>query len=470
MKLTFHGAAGEVTGSAYLVETGGTRFLVDCGMFQGGREADKKNRKPFPFDPASLDFVVLTHAHIDHSGLLPKLCRDGFTGPIHTSTATTELLEIMLKDSAHIHERDAERANRPRKKSSKKPKKQIVPLYTIADAETANNQAIGHDYNEDFSPAQNVRIRLSDAGHILGSAILEIWVSEDETERKLVFSGDLGQPGRPIIRDPQKIEAADYLVVESTYGDRDHKALDPSLDDLLEITRHTLEDKQGNLIVPAFALGRSQELIYYFQHLTCQGHLKDLNIFLDSPMAQAVTRLTMRHLDLFDAEARRLASWHAAGKSSVILKFTETVEESMGLNLIGSGAIILSASGMCTAGRILHHLRHGLPKAQNTVLIAGYQANGTLGRRLVDGASHVNIFGDRIPVNADIRSISGFSAHADRTALMDWVSGFKSPPKQTFVTHGEPDAAEAMRLSLEEQWGSDVLVPEAGKTVELFRP
>jgi len=468
VKLTFHGAAGEVTGSAYLVEADGIRFLVDCGMFQGGREADEKNRRTFPFDPASLDFVVLTHAHIDHSGLLPKLCRDGFSGPIHTSTATTELLEIMLKDSAHIHERDAERANRPSEKSRNKSRGHIAPLYTIADAEIANGQTVGHDYDEEFSPAQCVRIRLRDAGHILGAAILEIWVTEAGTERKLVFSGDLGQPGRPIIRDPQEIETADYLIIESTYGDRDHRALEPSLDDLFEITRHTLEEKGGNLIVPAFALGRSQELIYYFQHLTCQGYLKDLNIFLDSPMAQAVTRLTMRHLDLFDAEARKLANWHAAGKSSVMLKFTETVEDSMSLNLIGSGAIILSASGMCTAGRILHHLRHGLPKTQNTVLITGYQASGTLGRRLVEGASHVNIFGDRVPVNADIQSISGFSAHADRTALMAWRGGFKEHPKRTFVTHGEPAAAEAMRRSLKEKWKSDVCVPKPGETVDLI--
>lgn len=467
MKLTFHGAAGEVTGSAYLVEADGVRFLVDCGMFQGGREADEKNRRAFPFYPASLDFVVLTHAHIDHSGLLPKLCRDGFSGPIHTSTATTELLEIMLKDSANIHERDAERANRSNGKVRRKQRGQVTPLYTIEDADTAISQTVGHEYDVAFSPAENVRIRLRDAGHILGSAILEIWVIEAGIERKLVFSGDLGQPGRPIIRDPQKVETADYLVIESTYGDRDHKALEPSLYDLLEIARYTLEEKRGNLIIPAFALGRSQELIYYFQHLTCQGHLKNLNIFLDSPMAQAVTRLTMRHLDLFDAEARKLANWHAAGKSSVLLKFTESVEDSMSLNLIRSGAIILSASGMCTAGRILHHLRHGLPKAQNTVLIVGYQASGTLGRRLVEGASNVNIFGDRVPVNADIRSISGFSAHADRTALLGWADGFREYPKRTFITHGEPAAAEAMRRCLGGKWESDVSVPEPGETFYL---
>lgn len=469
MKITFHGAAGEVTGSCYLVETSTTRFLVDCGMFQGGSGADKKNRKPFAFDPAGVDFVLLTHAHIDHSGLLPKLCRDGFSGPIFTSEATTELLDIMLRDSAHIHEKDAERASRPRrgKQHGPKTRKHVVPLYTMQDAERALKQLLPYPYTKQFSPAKDVQVKLRDAGHILGSAILEIWIENDGREKKLVFSGDLGQPNRPIIRDPEIISHADYLIVESTYGDRDHKELEPSLEDLLAITSETLEEKKGNLIIPAFALGRSQELIYYFQHLTCQGRLRDLRIFLDSPMAQNVTRLTMQHLDLFDKEARKLEKWYSAGKSSVILNFTETVEESQSINLISSGAIILSASGMCTAGRILHHLRHGLPKANNTVLFAGYQANGTLGRRLIEGAKRVRIFGDDIPVRANIRSISGFSAHADRAALLNWIDGFITPPAHTFITHGEPVAAQAMQEAVTERFGKTVSVPAPGETVTL---
>lgn len=469
MKITFHGATGEVTGSCYLVETRHSLFLVDCGMFQGGKDADKKNRRPFHFDPATVDFVLLTHAHIDHSGLLPKLCRDGFKGPIHTSKATVELLDIMLRDSAHIHEKDAERANRPRKgkHQASKQNKNTSPLYTIEDAEVTQKQAVGHDYHQDFNPSPDVRVCLHDAGHILGSAILEIWVKSSDSEAKIVFSGDLGQPNRPIIRDPERIEHADFLIVESTYGDRDHKALEPSLDDLLSITRETLYEKKGNLIIPAFALGRSQELIYYFQHLTCSAHLENLKIFLDSPMAQSVTRLTMRHLSLFDQEARKLEKWYAAEKSSVILNFTESVQESQAINTIKSGAIILSASGMCTAGRILHHLRHGLPKPNNTVLFAGFQAQGTLGRRLVDGAKRVRIFGDEIPVNAEVRSISGFSAHADRTALLNWIDGFVKPPRHTFVTHGEPDAAKAMSNAVSARFAGRVTIPRSGETIGL---
>lgn len=469
MKISFLGAAREVTGSCYLVETSSTRFLVDCGMFQGGRDAEEKNHQPFSFDPASIDFVLLTHAHIDHSGLLPKLCRDGFSGPIHTSEATTDLLDIMLLDSAHIHEKDAERVNRHRRGQhhSNKNQKHTAPLYTIADAEHAQKQVMPHAYLEEFNPSDDVRVILQDAGHILGSAILEIWVRSADKEKKIVFSGDLGQPSRPIIRDPARIEQADYLIVESTYGDRDHKELQPSLDDLLAITRETLYKKHGNLIIPAFALGRSQELIYYFQHLTCQGHLKNLTVFLDSPMAQKVTRLTMQHLDIFDKEARTLEKWYSAGKSSLNLTFTESVGESQAINMITSGAIILSASGMCTAGRILHHLRYGLPNSNNTVLFAGYQANGTLGRKLVEGASHVRIFGDDIAVRADIRSISGFSAHADRTALLDWIDGLKTSPTRTFITHGETDAANAMCNAVSERFGNTVSIPFAGQTIEL---
>ena len=469
MKITFHGAAGEVTGSCYLVETGQTRFLVDCGMFQGGSDADKKNRRPFPFNPATLDFVLLSHAHIDHSGLLPKLCRDGFKGPIHTSNATVELLDIMLRDSAHIHEKEAERANRPgkRNRNSSKKTKITLPLYTIADAEITQKQTVAQEYHHDFNPSSDVRVCLRDAGHILGSAIIEIWIKSDSAETKIVFSGDLGQPNRPIIRDPEQIEHADFLIVESTYGDRNHKALEPSLNDLLAITRETLYEKKGNLIIPAFALGRSQELIYYFQHMTCIGQLENLKIFLDSPMAQSVTRLTMRHLDLFDKEARKLEKWYSADKSSVILNFTESVEESQSINTIKSGAIILSASGMCTAGRILHHLRHGLPKPNNTVLIAGFQAQGTLGRRLVDGAKRVRIFGDDIPVRADVHTINGFSAHADRTALLNWIDGFAESPKHTFITHGEPDAAKSMSEAVSERFSGRVTIPVPGETVGL---
>ncbi|NOZ65356.1 MAG: MBL fold metallo-hydrolase [Alphaproteobacteria bacterium] len=459
MKVTFLGATGEVTGSCYLVEGDGLRFLVDCGMFQGGRAADAKNRKDFAFVPHDIDFMVLTHAHIDHSGLIPRLCKDGFKGPIYTTEATTELLMIMLRDSANIHEREAERANRKRKNKGHISK----PLYEMADAEASLAQVVPKPYDDIFSPHDNVRIRLRDAGHILGSAILEIWLKDGGGERKITFSGDLGQPGRPILRDPCLINETDYLVVESTYGDRLHKSLQPSLDELVEIIKGRMD--KGNIIVPAFAVGRTQELIYYLYNLTRQGRVKNLTVFLDSPMAQNVTDLTRRHMELFDKEGRQLAEWYARSGHALTLKFTRTVQESMAINSIRSGAIIMSASGMCTAGRILHHLRHGLARPNNTVLITGYQAQGTLGRRLVDGAKTVKIFGDEIAVKARIVTIGGFSAHADQAAILKWLGGFEVAPRQTFITHGEPEASVALSQEIKSRLGWNTVIPVPGQQV-----
>ncbi len=309
MKITFHGAAQEVTGSCTLIETGEVRFLVDCGMFQGGRGADGKNHAPFTFDPGTIDFVLLTHAHIDHSGLLPKLTRHGYTGPIYTSHATADLLDIMLRDSAHIQQSDAERAKRKRRSHKKNGRRQSTdPAYTIEDVEAVLEQVRGLGYDEPTTAHDTVRFQLRDAGHILGSAIIEVWVCEQETERKLVFSGDLGQPDRPILCDPTLIEDADILFVESTYGDRQHKNLDDTIEEFISVVTHTLDDLGGNIIVPAFAVGRTQEIIYYVNHLTRAGKLHNINLFVDSPMATAVTRLTMQHLDLFDAQPRTLAA------------------------------------------------------------------------------------------------------------------------------------------------------------------
>lgn len=463
MNITFHGAAQEVTGSCYLIEHEDVRFLVDCGMFQGGREAEAKNRRSFPFEPSEIDFVIVTHAHIDHCGLLPKLCREGFSGKIYCTDATAELLEIMLRDSAHIQEADAVRANRRRRKSENA----VSPLYGMADAEASLSQLAGYAYDVMFEPGDGVKVRMRDAGHILGSAILEIWLRSGEGERKIVFSGDLGQPGRPILRDPETVDEADYLIVESTYGDRLHQALEPSLDELVDVINHTIKQKKGNVFVPAFAVGRTQELIYYLHHLTCQGRLENLNIFLDSPMAQQVTRLTAQHLEVFDGEARKLAAWRADTPPAVMMKFTESVEESIALNAIRSGAIIIAASGMCTAGRIVHHLRHGLPRAENMVLITGYQAQGTTGRALVDGASSVRIFNEDIPVKAEIRSIGGFSAHGDQNAILNWLSGFKDAPRQTFITHGEPEVSRALQGEISRRFGWRTSVPRAEQIVKL---
>jgi len=469
LKVSFFGAAREVTGSCYLIETGATRFLVECGMVQGGREAPARNRQPFHFDPHSIDFVLLTHAHIDHSGLLPKLTRAGFRGPIYTTAATTDLLAVMLPDSAHIQEADAERARRHRKsrKSSRRAAIDVTPLYTMQDAVDCLQQLRPIAYDEEFTPHADVRIRFRDAGHILGSAILEIWFTEDGTTSKLVMSGDLGQPGRPILRDPALIEEADVLFIESTYGDRTHKDQAATIEEFVQVIEHTLRVKCGNVIVPAFAVGRTQEILYQLHRLAREGRLQDLTIYVDSPMAAAATRITIQHLALFDKAGRDLADWRTAGRGLPLLRFTASVEESMALNRIRAGAIIVSASGMCNAGRIKHHLRHNLGRPECSVLITGFQAQGTLGRRLVDGATRVRIFGEEIAVRASIHTLGGFSAHADQPALLAWASGFQRPPRETFVVHGEESASLALaaRLRAERRW--NVAVPRAGQSVNL---
>jgi len=469
MKITFHGAAQEVTGSCTLVETDAVRFLVDCGMFQGGRGADGKNHAPFEFDPARIDFVLLTHAHIDHSGLLPKLRRHGFTGPVYTSHATADLLDIMLRDSAHIQQSDAERAKQKRRNHNKNGRRQSTePVYTIEDVEAVLEQVCGLTYEEPTSPHDTVRFQLRDAGHILGSAIIEVWVREQDTERKLVFSGDLGQPDRPILCDPTLIEDANILFIESTYGDRQHKNLDDTIEEFISVVTHTLDDLGGNIIVPAFAVGRTQEIIYYVNHLTRAGKLHNINLFVDSPMATAVTRLTMQHLDLFDSQAKSLAMWQANGDGVPHVSFTGSVDESRAINTIQSGAMIVAASGMCTAGRIKHHLRHGLPRPQNAVMITGFQAEGTLGRRLVDGARRVRIFGDDVPVRASIHTLGGFSAHADQAALMAWLSAFEAAPKQTFIMHGEPGSSQALADKINADLGWQTQLPQRGETYVLL--
>jgi metallo-beta-lactamase family protein len=467
MKVTFHGAAREVTGSCYLFETSSTRFLVDCGMFQGGRDEPARNRQPFGFDARALDFVLLTHAHIDHSGLLPKLTRAGYTGPIYTTDATADLLAVMLPDSAHIQEADAERASRRRgsARTTRPATGEAAPAYTMQDAVDCLQQLHPVRYDEDVAPHTDVRCRFRDAGHILGSAILEIWVTEGAGVTKLVMSGDLGQPGRPILRDPALIEETDLLFIESTYGDRAHKDPAATMEELVQVLEHTLP--RGNVIVPAFAVGRTQEVLYHLHRLTCEDRLHNLNITVDSPMAAAATRITMQHLALFDEAARRLADWRAAGRNLPSMRFTASVEESMALNRIRAGAIIISASGMCNAGRIKHHLRHNLGRRECSVLITGFQAHGTLGRRLVDGAKRVSIFGDEIAVRAGVHTLGGFSAHADQPALLAWAAGFKRPPRQTFVVHGEESAALAFADRMTNERGWAVTVPVPGQSVNV---
>ena len=463
MNITFLGAAREVTGSCCLVETAETRFLVDCGMVQGGREAPVRNRKPFAFDPKSIDFVLLTHAHIDHSGLLPKLTRAGFQGPIYATAATADLLQVMLPDSAHIQEGDTKRFRHYTRRVPGKDAA-LAPLYTLQDAHDCLRQVRPVAYDRELMPHTGVRCRFRDAGHILGSAIIEIWITEWGQTTKLVFSGDLGQPGRPILRDPTPIEEADILIVESTYGDRNHKDLATTREEMIGIVRHTLE--RGNVIMPAFAVGRTQEVLYYLHCFAREDRLKDMKIFVDSPMAAEATRITQQHMELFDDAAKELVSWHAKGKNLPNLHFTASTDESKALNQIRSGAIIISASGMCDAGRIKYHLRHSLPRSECSVLITGFQAQGTLGRRLVEGAKQVRIFGEDIPVRAGIHTVGGLSAHADQRALLAWAGNFSKPPTRTFVMHGEAGAALKFADTLRTQFGWNVTAPEAGTRVQ----
>ncbi len=472
MKLSFLGAAREVTGSSYLVETDGLRFLVDCGMFQGGRETRAKNSRAFSFDPATVDFVLLTHAHIDHSGLLPRLVALGFKGTIHTTRATCDLLAVMLPDSAHIQEKEAEydtlrRFRSDLKRDRARGRPDTAPLYTVAQAQASLKRLNPVDYDLEIAPHPRVRCTFRDAGHILGSAIVEVWVEEGTKRRKIVFSGDLGQPARPLLRDPTPIHDADYLLVESTYGDRDHKSLEATQDELVEAVTDTLERKGGNVVVPAFAVGRTQDMLYLFADLTRQGRLPKLSVFVDSPMATAATEITYRHMALLDAETHALMGKGGGAQYFRKLDFVEDVEESKALDRITGGAVIISASGMCEAGRIKFHLRANLPRRESSVLITGFQAAGTFGRRLVDGAKRVRLLGEDIPVRADLYTLGGLSAHADRTALLGWLGHFRGKPRRVFVVHGEETVATGFADDLKTQFGWDVMAPMSGTSVLL---
>lgn len=476
MRLTFLGAAREVTGSSYLLEADGVRFLVDCGMFQGGRETREKNCRAFPFDPATLDFVILTHAHIDHSGLLPRLVALGFRGTVHATRATCDLLKVMLPDSAYIQEKEAEyenlnrfRRDIQRREACERPgmPREIAPLYTVAQAQASLKRLNPVDYDLEIAPHPKVRCTFRDAGHILGSAIVEVWVGESEQRRKLVFSGDIGQPARPLLRDPSHIHDADYLLVESTYANRDHKSMEATQAELVEAITDTVERKGGNVIVPAFAVGRTQDVLYLLADLTRQGRLPKLTVFVDSPMATAATEVTYRHMALLDDETHELMGRHGGAAHFRKLDFVEDVEESKALDRIPGGAVIISASGMCEAGRIKFHLRANLPRSESTILITGFQAAGTLGRRLVDGAKRVRLLGDDIPVRADLYTLGGLSAHADRSALLAWLRHFRAKPRRVFVVHGEETVADGFAEDLRERFGWDAVAPQPGQSVVL---
>ena len=464
MKIQFLGAAGEVTGSRHSVEAlikGRTvRFIVDYGMFQGGREASSKNLEPLPFSPKEIDFIVLTHAHIDHSGLLPRLCAQGFTGPIYCTDASLELLKILLPDSAHLQRADVERAVR-RQKAGKWRGELPVALYSMEEAQLALDQCEALPYGKLLSLFDGIDLEFQNAGHILGSAIAVLGITEDHAQKKrCVFSGDIGMKGKLLMPDPTLISQADVVVVESTYGDRLHKNLENTEAELIDVITNTL-NARGNIVIPAFAVGRTQEILFLLIDLVKRGLLPHLSIWVDSPMATAATHLTQRFFEQLDTESQTTFQWYQKNPSAVDLRFIADVEESKALNKIKGGAIIISASGMCDAGRIVHHLQNNLPRSQNAIVITGFQAYGSLGRRLVDKAAKVRLFGEEVPVRASVHTIGGLSAHADQAGLLDWLRGFQSEPKAVFVVHGEPEAsavlAQAIRDDLE--W-NNVVVPE----------
>ena len=464
MKIQFLGAAGEVTGSRHSVEArlGGreVRFIVDFGMFQGGREATTKNLEPLPFAPKDIDFLVLTHAHIDHSGLLPRLCAQGFSGPIYCTDATFELLKILLPDSAYLQRSDVERAER-RQKAGKWRGELPVALYSMEEAEMALSQLEVVEYGKVIQPCNGIELEFRNAGHILGSAIALIDITEDGLKKKrCVFSGDIGMKGKLLMPDPALVAQADVVVVESTYGDRLHKSLLDTETELIQVITSTM-NAHGNIIIPAFAVGRTQEILFLLIDLVRRDLLPHLSIWVDSPMATAATHLTRRFFAQLDKESQTTFEWYRQNPGAVDLRFIADVEESKALNKIKGGAIIISASGMCDAGRIVHHLKNNLPRAQNAIVITGFQAYGSLGRRLVDKATKVRLFGEEVPVKASIHTIGGLSAHADQVGLLDWLRGFNTAPKSVFVVHGEPEASAVLAQAIREEleW-ENVIIPE----------
>ncbi|VBB08730.1 metallo-beta-lactamase [Lucifera butyrica] len=458
MRLTFLGAAGMVTGSSYLLEVGEQKILVDCGMFQGSKAITALNRRPFHYDPTALDAVILTHAHIDHSGLLPLLCKSGYKGRIYATKVTAELCSIMLPDSAHIQEFDAEIENRKGKRAGRK---FVEPLYTVDDAYACLQHFSPALYNTELQLSPQIKIRFQDAGHILGSSMVEVWATEEDKTVKLVFSGDLGQPDQPILKDPTYIDDADYILTESTYGNRTHEHYD-KVEKLAGIVNETIR-QGGNVIIPAFAVGRTQALLYYLHQLMKDGKIPDVTVVLDSPLAISATEIFMHNSQEYDKEAHdMLYKDHEDPLKLPHLVITKTAEESKALNSLDRPAIIISASGMADAGRILHHLKHNLWRPESSVVLVGYQAEGSLGRRLLEGVKKVKIMGESISVKAAIHNIDGFSAHADQNQLLDWLAHFKAKPANVFIVHGEHAMSEPFAELVRERLGFSAYIPAYG--------
>ena len=461
MHVEFHGAAGEVTGSMHLVYAAGRRVLLDCGMLQGRRELEARNFDPFPFDPAGLEALVLSHAHIDHVGRVPQLVARGFKGAIWLQRATADLLPVMLEDAASLAESDAARANRHR--DPEQPPQ--PPLFSREDVARVLPLLRPLDYDVRTTILPGVQIALRDAGHILGSSIVELWASEGGADRKLVFSGDLGPKGTPILRDPCAIGEADLVVMESTYGDRNHRDRQATVAELGEVFEHAWRER-GNVLIPAFAVGRSQELLYWFARHWDEWKLERWRVFLDSPMAGRVVAVYDRHHELFDQQAQAVWRQRPSPFRLPNLHITASTQESMAINSIQNGAIVIAGSGMANGGRILHHLRHRLGRRDTHVVFVGYQAEGTLGRRLVERAPWVRIHGQDHRVNAQVHTIGGLSAHTDQEGLMEWYGHFRGQPRLVLV-HGEDRAREALAGEIGRRSGAHVVLARPGMRCEV---
>ena len=474
MKVTFFGATKTVTGSNFLVEGAGKKFLVDCGLYQGAAREEIKNNEPFPYDLEEIDFMLLTHAHIDHSGRIPKLYKEGYRNPIFATNATCDLCAIMLPDSGHIQETETEWKNRKRLRRGED---LLVPIY---DAETALKSLElfrGVAYDQIIEIDDNVHVRFNDAGHMLGSAIIEVWIKEEGENKKIVFSGDIGNNDIPLLDEPTMIEDADFLVMESTYGDRKHIENENKAEKFINIVTDTIS-QGGTVVIPSFAVGRTQEILYELNKY--KGSSKDTPefdkkfdllmhtpVYVDSPLAISATEVFRENMELFDEETQELIKRGDNPLEFPGLKFTQTVEESKELNESDESCIIISASGMCEVGRIKHHLKHNIWNPKNTILFVGYQALGTLGRKIVDGAKTVKIFGEEVSVNARVEYIEGYSGHADQQGLLNFVYSFIKKPEHIFLVHGEEEGQKVLRDKISENTQIPVTIPEYGETYEL---
>ena len=465
MKLFFIGADHEVTGSCHMIEACGKHILVDCGMEQG---PDLYENQEIPVQASDIDYILLTHAHIDHSGKIPMLCKEGFRGDIVSTFATADLCSIMLRDSAHIQEFEAQWRNRKAKRSGAA---LYEPLYTMEHAEAAIQLLNPCDYGQKIKLCEGVEVRFTDVGHLLGSAAVEVWITEDGITKKIVFSGDVGNLSQPIIKDPKPVREADYIVIESTYGDRLHGTERPDyVGNLTRILKETF-DRGGNVVIPSFAVGRTQELLYFFREIKEKGLLpqyQNFEVYVDSPLAIEATNVFNKNVkSCFDAEAMKLVE---KGINPLIfqgLRTTITSDESKMINFNERPKVILSASGMCEAGRIRHHLKHNLWRKESTICFVGYQAAGTLGRKLLEGADLVKLFGETVEVNAHIESLQGISGHADKNGLLGWLEGFQKTPEHVFVVHGEDEVTDRFAQTIEERFGWSAFAPYSGGCVDL---